>query len=94
MIGYRTHLFVCTNSPDKESKCGGKGSEHLRKELKDLCKKEFGKEVRVNSSGCLGHCEHGICAVIYPAGEWLLDLKKKDTDFVMEKIRKHQKNSQ
>lgn len=93
MTGYKTHLFICTNSPDKEGKCGHKGSENLRKELKDSCRKEFGKEVRVNSSGCLGYCEHGIAAVIYPDGEWLLDLKEKDAQFVLEKVREHQKKN-
>jgi (2Fe-2S) ferredoxin len=89
MEKYKTHVFVCTNSPDKLGKCGSKGSESLRKGLKDQCRDEFGKSVRVNSAGCLGFCEHGIAAVIYPAGEWLLDLKDTDAAEVMEKIRKH-----
>ena len=93
MTGYKTHLFVCTNSHDKEGKCGSKGSENLRKFLKESCKQEFGKDVRVNSSGCLGYCEHGIAAVVYPQGEWLLDLKEKDHDLVLEAVRRHQKNS-
>ncbi len=86
---YQTHVFVCTNGPDRKGKCAARGSEALRKELKAQCKEEFGKSVRVNTSGCLGFCENGIAAVIYPAGEWLLNLKEKDADDVMKIIRKH-----
>lgn len=92
MDGYKTHLFICTNSPDKPGKCGSKDAEKLRKEVKDICKNEFGKSVRVNSAGCLGYCERGIAAVIYPQGEWLFELDKKDSATVVEKIRKLQKN--
>ena len=91
MTGYKTHLFICTNSPDKEGKCGSTGSENMRRDLKEQCKNEFGKEVRVNASGCLGYCEHGIAAVIYPEGDWMLDLKATDGAKILEKIRAHQK---
>jgi (2Fe-2S) ferredoxin len=92
MDSYKTHLFICTNAPDKPGKCGHKGSEELRKELKDRCRNEFGKSVRVNSSGCLGMCERGIAAVIYPEGKWLLDLQKTDSDAVFQAVKEtHQK---
>lgn len=85
-IGYQCHVFVCTNKPDNPKKCGSRDAEDLRKDLKDQCGKAFGKAVRINASGCLGYCEHGIAAVIYPDNEWHLDLHKKDTDFLFEKI--------
>ena len=88
-MSYKTHGFICTNSPDKNGKCGSKDCEELRRNLKDRCKEKFGKDaVRVNSSGCLGYCEHGIAAVIYPEGKWLLDQTKKDEDSIFEEIRK------
>ena len=89
MEGYKTHLFICTNAPDKSGKCGSKGAEELRKEVKEQCKKEFGKSVRVNSAGCLGYCERGIAAVIYPQGEWLFELDKKDSDKVVKRVKKN-----
>lgn len=73
--GFDCHLFICTNQPDNPSKCGSKGSENMRRELKERCAKAFGKKVRVNASGCLGYCEQGIAAVIYPQSEWYLQLK-------------------
>ena len=32
--------------------------------------------VRINNSGCLGHCEEGITAVLYPQGKWLTHLSE------------------
>lgn len=93
--GYDTHLFICTNSPDKPGKCGSKGSEELRRNLKERCRSEFGKQVRINASGCLGHCEHGIAAVLYkdkaPLGheksEWFLELNKDEGEILYQAIK-------
>lgn len=95
--GYDTHLFICTNSPDKPGKCGSKGSEELRRNLKERCNNEFGKQVRVNASGCLGHCEHGIAAVLYKnkvghqGSEWFLDLTKEDSEILYAAIKAAQR---
>ena len=70
---------MCTNSPNKNNKCGSKNAEPLRQKIKDLCKEKYSadlaSEIRVNSAGCLGQCERGIAAVMYPAGQWFYDLK-------------------
>lgn len=89
-MDFKAHLFICTNKPDKEGKCGSKGSEKLRDELKARCKEAFGKtgEYRVNSSGCLGHCERGITAVIYPQGKWFFELTTDDGDLLFEEFKK------
>jgi predicted metal-binding protein len=84
---YKTHLFICTASPEKPGKCGHKNSEALRRELKEVCKHEFGKDVRINASGCLGHCERGINAVIYPSGKWFHELTDKDGAQLLEAVR-------
>ena len=86
MTGFKTHLFICTNSPDRSSKCGGKGAEKLRKEVKEACKEKYGKSIRINSSGCLGYCEHGIAAVMYPRGEWFLELEKDDSKTLIKAV--------
>ena len=85
---YKTHLFVCTNSPEREGKCGHKGSEELRQAIKEKCRTAFGKEVRVSSSGCLGFCERGIAAVVYPKTDWHLDLKKDAVDVLFQAVAK------
>ncbi|MBX9767538.1 MAG: (2Fe-2S) ferredoxin domain-containing protein [Bdellovibrionales bacterium] len=79
-LSYDVHLFICTNTREGKECCSAKGAEALRAEVKDLCKKNGWKGVRVNASGCLGHCERGIAAVLYPAGEWLVELGPEDAD--------------
>ena len=75
------HLFVCTNRKGEGQNCGSKDSQELRDSLKAWAKKahpEWRGRVRVNSSGCLGHCKRGITAVLYPEGVWFTQLKKDD----------------
>ena len=86
-FGYKCHVFVCTNQPDNPNKCGSKGSEKLRKRLKEKCGEAFGKSVRVNASGCLGYCEHGIAAVIYPEAQWFVDLDKDAGEMLFDQIK-------
>lgn len=81
-MSYKKHLFICTNAPDNSKKCGSKGADILRQKIKELAKNHpnlVGEKIRVNASGCLGYCEHGIAAVCYPKGDWLLDLKNDET---------------
>lgn len=85
--GYKAHLFVCTNAPDRPGKCGSKGAEEIRKNMKEACRTEFGKSVRVSSSGCMGYCERGIVAVVYPQNEWMFDLTQSDSAKVLETVR-------
>ena len=77
MKQFKTHLFICTNQAHNPEKCGGKNSETLRKNLKELCsQQEWGKEVRINAAGCLGNCELGIAAIQYPEKKWFVNLKE------------------
>lgn len=87
-MSYKAHLFICTNSPDRIGKCGSKNSEQLRQELKDRCKKEIGgDQIRINSAGCLGQCERGIAAVLYPSGQWFLDKTSTDGDEIFQVLK-------
>jgi (2Fe-2S) ferredoxin len=72
------HLFVCTNRRENRECCASKGSEELREKVKKAAKARWGKRVRVNAAGCLGHCEEGIAAVLYPEGRWFVGLSKDD----------------
>jgi (2Fe-2S) ferredoxin len=84
----KAHLFICTNSPDKVGRCGNKNSEQMRRSLKERCQAEaWGKNVRINSSGCLGQCEQGIAAVIYPQETWFLNLKDSDENFLFQAVK-------
>ena len=83
----KLHLFICTNKPDSKGKCGSKNSERLRHEVKELCRDKFGKEIRVNSAGCLGLCELGINAVLYPEGRWFHNLTDQDGKSLFKAVK-------
>lgn len=77
---YSGQLFVCTN--DKAGGCASKGSLAMRDDFKKWTSQSetgLGQKIRVNMSGCLGQCERGIAVVLYPSGEWFLDVTPKDT---------------
>lgn len=90
MVGknLKAHVFVCTNEKKGES-CGEKGGAKLRSRVKDLSKEhpEWKGQVRINSSGCLGRCEEGIVAVVYPQGKWLTGLESKDENVLIEAVK-------
>lgn len=88
---YKAHLFICTHTRGKDASCGGQGSAELRDAVKKSCK-ELGK-TRVNTSGCLGHCERGIVAVLYSSDatqgpQWFLNLKSNDSEVLCEAMKK------
>lgn len=85
---FKAHLFVCTNAPTVDGKCGSKNAESLRRKVKEQCAiQPWGKSVRVNAAGCLGQCERGIAAVIYPQQIWHLDLKENETSTLFESMK-------
>lgn len=88
MAKLKSHLFICTNGPDKEGKCGHKRSEQMRRTLKERCAAEpWGKDIRINSSGCLGECEQGIVAVMYPLTQWYFELKDTDGETLFQAVK-------
>lgn len=87
----KAHLFICTNKRENGASCAAKGSMELRTAMKEICQDEsrgWHGKVRVNASGCLGRCEEGIAAVLYPQGEWLTQLKKDDTKILTDALKK------
>ena len=86
---------VCLKKPDADDlgSCiwselannKAKQDEEVEAKLKEKWDKEV---VRVNGSACLGKCEYGISAVVYPKGEWLLDLRPGDEQKVLAVIEK------
>ena len=90
MKDLKAHLFVCTSCTYK--KANGEESDAseaavLRKNLKQRAREVYSKnEVRVSSTQCLGECEHGIAAVLYPKGEWMVNLRPSDEDKIFHKL--------
>lgn len=84
----KAHLFICVNSrgPGGKESCGDKGAQNLKDAVKKLC---HGKpNMRINNAGCLGPCEKGINAVLYPSGEWFHHLKETDTEILVKAVEK------
>lgn len=88
----KTHLFICTSCTYS---CNGRESDPadaaaLRKNLKNRAREVFPKdEVRVSAVECLGECENGIAAVLYPDGEWFLNLRPESEDELFTKLSEH-----
>ena len=80
-------MLVC-----KGGDCKKRGSKAVRKALKDELRAEgLNRDVRVDSTDCLGFCKHGPNLVIYPGGTWYLGVAKQD---VPEVVNKHLKNGE
>ncbi len=91
---FNKHLFICTNTRDNGESCGAKGAAELRDSVKKACKAANpfpDQKFRVNAAGCLGICERGIAAVLYPDGKWLVDLQSGDTQTVLEFLAQSEK---
>lgn len=87
--GFDAHLFVCTNKrASGEASCGMSGGDELRAALKKAVaeRPHWKGRVRVNMAGCLGFCEQGVVAVVYPSGKWLTRLKGQDVDACLAAI--------
>lgn len=76
------HVWVCTNrraDDHPRGSCAAKGSEALVEELKKASRAAGqGARVRVMSSSCIDHCEHGITAAVMPDGVLLGQLTAAD----------------
>ena len=84
---YRQHLFICINGKDVQGKCGSKNGEALHAKVKERAKELNLKNVRINKSGCLGPCERGISAVLYPKGQWFHELTENDDTKLIQALQ-------
>lgn len=88
MAFYTRHIFFCVNQREGKPCCQNHQADELRayakKKLKSLGMSGPGR-IRVNSSGCLGRCELGPVAVVYPEGVWYTYKNRADIDEILEK---------
>ncbi len=87
----KAHLFICTQNRLEGESCAAKGSEDLRKTVKELLKGR-NSELRINSAGCLGRCSEGVAGVCYPQGEWKTQMQnytaEEISDWVLNLAKK------
>jgi (2Fe-2S) ferredoxin len=87
---FRHHVFVCTNKRDGRPACedhGAKDALAFAKEAVKTLPAADRSGVRLSQSGCLGRCDHGPVAVVYPARKWIgYGSKEELARFVVEAI--------
>ena len=88
--GYDRHVFICAHErPPGSSRgcCREKGSLELMSAIKRAAKAEGIPNIRVQKSGCLNFCEHGISCVVYPEGVWYTLTGEADIPAILEHLR-------
>ena len=85
---FERHIFFCLNErKNGEASCA---QHHARKAF-DQCKQKIREadlsgqgQVRVNQAGCLGRCDQGPVAVVYPEGTWYTFVDEADINDIVE----------
>ncbi len=70
---YQMHMFMCVNHRENARSCAGSNSVSLHEYMKKKARKaglDPLRTLRIDKSGCMGRCEHGPTAVIYPQAVW------------------------
>ena len=83
---FKYHVFFCTNLRENgDDCCANYNASYIRDYAKQSCKaKKLDENVRINNAGCLGRCEHGPVAVVYPEGIWYTYVDEADIDEIIE----------
>lgn len=74
----KMEVHICNHHRDDRESCAALGSKDLTDNLKKWAKENYGKEIRVFRSGCLGKCSEGIAIACYPEKKMLLEVKTSD----------------
>lgn len=85
---YQKHLFLCVNQrPEGKACCANHDAagacSYAKMQVKQLGLAGPGK-IRVSNSGCMGRCEEGPVAVVYPEGHWYTYKDLADIDEIIE----------
>ena len=65
----------------------------LLKHMKASLRERSLKNVRVQKSGCLDHCEFGPMCVVYPQGTWYRLIDDEDVEKVLNHLETHEPQS-
>ena len=84
---YTQHIFFCNNQrQDGKSCCSQLGAKQMYRYAKDKCRADgimgAGK-IGISESRCLGRCEHGPVAVVYPDNIWYQYIDEDDVDDII-----------
>ena len=85
---YKHHIFFCNNvRNDGKQCCSVNGAKELYRYAKDQCRANstLGKgQFGVSESRCLGRCENGPVAVVYPDNIWYQYIDEEDVDEILK----------
>lgn len=87
MSHYTRHIFFCNNQRKEGKDCCAKlGAKQMYRYAKDKCRNE-GKlgagKIGISESRCLGRCEFGPVAVVYPDNIWYQYIDEDDIDEII-----------
>lgn len=94
--GFDVHAFICGHErPEGATRpsCGHRGSMTLLKHMKASLRERSLKNVRIQKSGCLDHCEFGPMCVVYPQGTWYRLIDDEDVEKVLNHLETHEPQS-
>ena len=87
MSYYTHHIFFCNNvRDDGKACCSQLDAKQMYRHAKDKCRDAdmLGEgKIGVSESRCLGRCEHGPVAVVYPDNIWYQYIDKEDIDEII-----------
>ncbi|QDX82127.1 2Fe-2S ferredoxin [Denitratisoma sp. DHT3] len=85
---YERHMFFCVNQrAEGELCCAAAGAAKMLDYAKDRVKSlqlDGPGKVRVNKAGCLGRCDKGPVAVVYPEGVWYSYVDEEDIQEIVD----------
>lgn len=84
---YSKHIFFCNNiRPHNQACCAQFNAKKAYQYAKDKCRAQGllgpGK-IAVSESRCLGRCESGPVAVVYPDSVWYQYIDEQDIDEII-----------
>ena len=86
----KAHLLVCCRKREDKPCCSKKNAEELVSQLKEWVRSEnLKKKIKVSKSSCLGFCESGITACLYPQNQWLHNISLRDLEKIKTMLKKH-----
>lgn len=81
---YARHVFVCTGK-DREDGCAGRGGEEIATTFaQEIDRAGLKKAVAVTRCDCLGICQRGPSAVIFPEGHWYTGLRLGEVKHIVD----------
>lgn len=88
IIKPKKHLFICTRNRDgASSSCEDKKASELVLALKqEVRARGLTQDIFITSSGCLGYCQMGITAVLYPQGDFWFEVEKLSVDQILSRL--------